>query len=191
MAGKKALVRKVMLGFHRSFANASAEFDKLVTEGRLDDALRLTHTLKGLAATLEAAALTEAAAKLEDALLNHRTDEVRSLVDAVKVELAPALAAASQVALPAVASPVSAPITAPSIDHSEVRRLADELRALLAKNSAKSRKLLTPLREALTGSPLASHLDALTAHLDRFDFRGADAALTAFTADLSSSEPKP
>ncbi|CAK0745608.1 two-component system, sensor histidine kinase and response regulator [Gammaproteobacteria bacterium] len=189
MSGKREMVRKTLIGFHKIFGNAPAEFDRLVGENRFDELLRLAHTLKGIAATLEAAALTKAAGILENALINARIDDARSLVDAVKVELLPALAAAVRV-IPTEVVPESPPppATVPTIPHDEVNRLIAELRTLLAKNSTKARKAVIPLRDALAGYNLDLQLNALMAHLERFDFRGAENALVTLTAGLPSQK---
>ncbi|CAK0745921.1 two-component system, sensor histidine kinase and response regulator [Gammaproteobacteria bacterium] len=189
MNGKRGVVRKVLVSFHKSFGNAPTEFERLVGEGRFDELLRLAHTLKGIAATLEAAALTKAAAALETALLNTHTDDVRSLVDALKIELLIALAAAARITPAVAASELPQPLSViPIIHRDELNRLIAELQTLLAKNSAKARKAVIPLREALVGCNLDSHLNTLATHLERFDFRGAENALATLTAGLPSQE---
>ena len=97
MANKPELVRKTLVRFHDSFGNAPAELDRLMTEGKRDELLRLAHTIRGIAATLEASALTTAAATLEETLLQGNTREVETLVEALKTALLPALTAAGQV----------------------------------------------------------------------------------------------
>jgi len=182
MAGKRDLVRRSLVNFHESFRNAPAEFERLITEGQRDELQRLVHTLKGVAATLEAVALTKAAATLEDTLLNHSTNEIRTLVDAVNVELVHAVAAAAQV-LPVAESVVTESPPLPiAIDYRELNRLVAELRTLLAKNSTKSREAVIPLRKILDGTNLDSHLNTLVGHLDRFNFRGAENVLITLTA---------
>ncbi|CAK0762986.1 hypothetical protein CCP3SC15_290004 [Gammaproteobacteria bacterium] len=47
---------------------------------------------------------------------------------------------------------------------------------------------MAPLRKALAGCNLDSHLNALMAHLDRFDFRGAENILATLTAGLPSQK---
>ena len=191
MLGKRDLVRKLLINFHKSFSDSPVLFDHMLTEGRFDELLRLSHTLKGVAATLEASALTKAAATLENTLLNGCTDDVRSLIETVKIELAPALLAASRViAQPNVAPefPLPSSITPLIINYSEANRLIAELQILLTKNSIKARKALAPLREILIGSNLDSHMNTLMAQLDRFDFRGAENTLAVLITNFPSQE---
>ncbi|CAK0768854.1 two-component system, sensor histidine kinase and response regulator [Gammaproteobacteria bacterium] len=100
MAGNRDLARRALISFHECFSNSAIEFDRLIIENQRDELLRLAHTLKGVAATLAAAALTKAATALEKSLIQDRAGEVQALIDAVKVELIPALAAAARVVPP-------------------------------------------------------------------------------------------
>ncbi|CAK0743314.1 hypothetical protein CCP1ISM_1700002 [Azospirillaceae bacterium] len=200
MGGRHSLVRKVITGFYTGFSTSSAELERLAAASRWEELLRLAHTLKGIAATLDATTLTEATGALEQTLL-HRGDgeipaeEVRGLLDAVKIELAVALEAAALVVLPTTAPPNAAqpdsarpPVSAPPIDFNEINRLITDLQASLGKRSPKARKALIPLQDALAGRSLDTHLNALSAHLDRYDFPSAQNALSALLADLPSAE---
>ena len=191
MAGKRDLVRRSIVGFHRRFCDTATELDQLFAEKRTEELLRLAHTLKGIAATLAATTLTEAAMALESALLNgHIDDETPFLIEQVKTALAPAVAAAARLLPPSVTQTpptvsVALTQTPPSaIDYAEINRFLDELRALLAKNSPKARKAIVPLREALAGCALEDHFAALLAHLDRFDFRSAENTLATLVAHV-------
>ena len=196
LGGNRRLMRRLLVTFHTSFAGAPREFDRLTTEAGRGELFRLAHTLKGVAATLEAAALTDVAAALEAALLpgsNVETplEEVRALVGAVKGELAVALTATAGLAIapsaPARAETDRPPPTTLAIDLDDVTRLIAELQALLGKRSAKARKALAPLREALTGSPHGVQLNAISTLLDRYDFPGAQEALNTLAADFTTT----
>ena len=192
MGGARDLLRQVIVSFHSSYAGVNAEFDKLLNENRLDELLLLAHTLKGLAATLGATTLSDAAAALENALRSGRISEVPSLIGTLKAELAPALAAAARIAPMTGAEPGGGlPSAAGSVfDRDEVNRLVVELETLLAKNSVRANKVLMALRELLAGYNLDSYLNALTVALDRFDFRGAERALAVLAVELPPEGPQ-
>ena len=97
MGGRTHLVRKTLFGFNEAFVDTGATFDRLLASRAYGDLERLAHTLKGIAATLDAWALTGAAGALEVALHSSDFSEVSQLVDAVKSELYPALAAAASI----------------------------------------------------------------------------------------------
>ena len=66
--GKPKLIRKLLLTFHERYANAIAELKGNLAENKDEEAQRLVHSLKSLAAALEAADLTDAAFAVEKAL---------------------------------------------------------------------------------------------------------------------------
>ncbi|MEI6987192.1 MAG: response regulator, partial [Rhodospirillaceae bacterium] len=103
--GKPKLLRKMLVGFAAKYANAGAELWKHLAEGRIEEAERLAHSLKGIAATLEAKDLAAAAAFLEHAFRAGHTENLAPLIKAVERELAPAIAAAASLEAPQAALP--------------------------------------------------------------------------------------
>ncbi|CAA7614100.1 putative Histidine kinase [Candidatus Terasakiella magnetica] len=91
--GKPKLLRKMMLGFRDKYAKAAPDLRGHLEEGRDEEAQRLAHSLKGIAATLEVKDLAEAAAALEHALRAGQKDGLAPLVAAVELFLGPAIAA--------------------------------------------------------------------------------------------------
>jgi HPt (histidine-containing phosphotransfer) domain-containing protein len=85
----------MLLGFRDNYEHAATELNALIAEGRNEDAERLAHSLKGIAATLEARELAEAASSIEQALREGRTAGLGSLIDAAEKKLSLAIAAAS------------------------------------------------------------------------------------------------
>jgi len=97
--GKPRLLRKILLGFRDQFATAAADLRELIAQGNLLEAERLAHSLKGLAATLEAKDLAESALDVEQAFRNDRTAGVSLLIDAMERKLIPAIAAVNSLEL--------------------------------------------------------------------------------------------
>jgi signal transduction histidine kinase/CheY-like chemotaxis protein len=184
MSGKRDLVKRVVVGFHNSYGDAAERLDRLFAEGQTAEVERLAHTLKGLAATLGAKALTEASAALEEAMRRGDGPAAGQWIDEVKVRLAHALTAAAQVAT--VAGTQAPATTAAPLDHAAVQAGIAELRARLAKNSPKARQALATLSGVLAGHGADTLIAAVGAALERFDFRAADAALTALSEHLSA-----
>jgi CheY-like chemotaxis protein len=93
--GKPLLLRKLLRGFSEQYAELIPTLRRELREGRSEEAERLVHTFRGLAATLGASDLSTAAASVERIL---RTETRRGLPAAIKrmqQALAPALKAAS------------------------------------------------------------------------------------------------
>jgi diguanylate cyclase (GGDEF)-like protein len=109
--GKPKLLRKMLRGFHEKYADAIPELQAELRTGRMEEANRLAHSLKGIAATLEAADLAAAAAAVEQALRENRLENLDTLIGDLDVKLRPALAAAASLEAKAlvVASPAPPP----------------------------------------------------------------------------------
>jgi signal transduction histidine kinase/DNA-binding response OmpR family regulator len=171
-AGNQALYRKLLIKF--ADANKAFEQEFRVAQSAEDEdaAMRCAHTLKGVAASIGARQLAEAAAALESACHQAQAPEViDSLLQAVDESLAPVLVAIAaadidQPAIPAVASAGSAQVPA----------LAAELRPLLESADTRAGLIAEQLLAALSGDR-RQPLERLIAQLELFDF---DAALAIF-----------
>jgi two-component system sensor histidine kinase/response regulator len=107
--GKPQLLRRMLLSFRDQYKNAAAELQQQIAEGKTEEASRLAHTLKGVAATLEAKELAATAANIEHALREGLMDGIEGLIKTMEGALKPAIAAAGtldrRVARPSPATP--------------------------------------------------------------------------------------
>jgi HPt (histidine-containing phosphotransfer) domain-containing protein len=98
----------MMLSFCNQYAHAGTDLRQLIDEGKRDEAERLAHTLKGVARTLEAAELGEAAFAVENAIRFGDAPDLEPLIASMEKLLAPAITAAASlersVAAPEVAT---------------------------------------------------------------------------------------
>jgi two-component system, sensor histidine kinase and response regulator len=92
--GKPMLLRKLMLGFRDQYKLAACDLREHIAEGRAGDAERLAHSLKSVAAMLEASDLTKASTAVEQAFRTGQTEGLGSLIDTLEEALALAIAAA-------------------------------------------------------------------------------------------------
>ncbi len=95
--GKPKLIRKLLLTFHERYANVIAELKGNLGENKDEEAQRLVHSLKSLAAALEANQLADAAFGVEKALRAGHRETLSPLINNLERELAPAIAAASTI----------------------------------------------------------------------------------------------
>jgi two-component system, sensor histidine kinase and response regulator len=93
--GKPRLVRKLMLSFCNQYAHAGSDLRQLIGAGKTEEAQRLAHTLKGIAKTLEAAELGNAAFAVENALRSGDAPYAEPLIEHMEKMLAPAIIAAA------------------------------------------------------------------------------------------------
>ncbi|MGB8539898.1 MAG: response regulator [Acidobacteriaceae bacterium] len=92
--GKPGLLRKMLLSFRDQYEGAAAELQEQIAAGKTEEASRLAHTLKGVAATVEAKELASTAANIEHALREGLMDGMEGLIKTMEGALAPAIAAA-------------------------------------------------------------------------------------------------
>jgi len=107
--GKPKLIHKLLLTFHERYANAIAELRGNLDENKDEEAQRLVHSLKSLAAALEANQLADAAFAVEKALGAGHRETLSPLIEMLEKELAPAVAAASTIL------PMSSGLSAPDL----------------------------------------------------------------------------
>ncbi len=91
--GKPSLLRKLLLRFGEQYAHAVSDITRHLNEVRLEEAERLVHSLKSVAATLEAKELSTAAAAVETAIRAGALALLPPLLADVEQALAPAIAA--------------------------------------------------------------------------------------------------
>jgi two-component system, sensor histidine kinase and response regulator len=92
--GKPKLLRKMLRGFHQQYTHAASDLRAQLNQGQVEEAHRLAHSLKGVAAALEAKDLAEAAGALGQALREDRMEGLSALISTLEEALDPALAAA-------------------------------------------------------------------------------------------------
>jgi len=180
--GSHKLLRKLILMFLETYVGTAAELRRLIAEGNHEDAKRLAHTLKGVAGTLEARELLDAATIVEHALQEGRLEAMHFLINVLEEALAPAIAAAASLG---GANPVAQPATiAPVSDNGELAASLADLRSHIADNNLKARKLFAALSAKLSDCGADAEVGELGNRLARLDFREALAILDDLTAKL-------
>jgi signal transduction histidine kinase/HPt (histidine-containing phosphotransfer) domain-containing protein len=107
--GKPHLLRKLLLGFAEQYCGAVETLSQFLRVGRRKEAERLAHSLKSVAATLEASEVAEAAERLETALRRSEEEDCSCLIEQLGDVLEPAVAAAGSLNHPATAPPAPVP----------------------------------------------------------------------------------
>jgi two-component system sensor histidine kinase/response regulator len=109
--GKPKLIRKLLLTFHERYANAILELKGNLAENKEEEAQRLAHSLKSLAAALEANQLADAAFAVEKAFRAGQRETLSPLIDILERELAPAIAAAATISQMSSGLPAAEPVS--------------------------------------------------------------------------------
>ncbi|PZW48261.1 hypothetical protein C8P66_1058 [Humitalea rosea] len=174
--GKRKLLHKLIADFATTFGDTMPRLTEQMAQGQLVEARRLAHTLRGVAGSLEARDVAEAAGALEDAIAQGETQRFAPLHQALQEALAPAIAAARSLlpTTPVVAEPVA---TEAVLDFSTVQGLLGELRGLLERRSLRARQAADGVKAALGGTPEGARFLAISTAVARLDYAAALASL--------------
>ncbi|MES2128772.1 MAG: response regulator, partial [Pseudomonadota bacterium] len=180
--GKRARYLAMLRGFVDNQAASAAQVRAALAAGDHATAVRLAHTLKGLAGNIGADALQQAADALERALGHGEP------ADALLAKLEQALA--SQLAALRAALPAAAPaLPAASVDAAQCEAVCRQLARLLADDDAKAEKVLLE-HQAMLAAALPQHFRALQQAIGQFDFEAALAILDeALPAHINEDAP--
>jgi signal transduction histidine kinase/DNA-binding response OmpR family regulator/HPt (histidine-containing phosphotransfer) domain-containing protein len=180
--GNAALYLDLLRQFAANFAPAQQQVAGFLREGRREEAQRLAHSLKGVAATLGANAVADAAAALEHALASDEPPD--AALQRLRGELLPLLAGLSaRFGMPAAAAEAAGSPAAHDAQATTLPAWVDELRRLLDEGDSSAQQLW---RER--GGELAAMLPAdvhrrIGRALENFEF---DVALEALRAPVES-----
>ena len=184
--GNADLYRRLLLKFRERCRNAAGEIGAALDAEDLESAELAAHTLKGLAATIGADALAEAARTLEASLKNkdgrartHLPPLTRSL-DAVHAALLPIPGEAAHPAPRAAGSAKPADAE----EWSALRAMADALRGRLARSEAGAAAGFRQLSARLEGLGVDAGLSSLGQAVAEYDFETAGKALEALCGEL-------
>ena len=181
--GRPAFYAEVLQRFAAHYADGAQRMAQALAEARLDILLREAHTLRGLAGTIGATALQDAAARLEEALRGPPSADVPTmqLLQNLSQVLEPLVQhllhwAAAHPALAPSAPPPAGGAAIPAAE-GEALHAVQALQALLQADDPAARLHLlhhAPLVQEVVGPRMA----ALQAHVEQFDYESALGLLT-------------
>jgi HPt (histidine-containing phosphotransfer) domain-containing protein len=182
VAGNEALYDKLLLDFHRDYATSADHIRSALADGRLADAERLVHTLKGVAGNIGAGELHRAAQELDSAVRLGDGGKAGSLLTDVDRELSRVINGlgplADQAAAARAATESPGAAAGAAVDRRALEAALRELADLVRKSDPEAEGALDRVRGALRGAR-AKEVQRIAGALDLFDFRGAAKALAA------------
>ncbi|HLA34591.1 MAG TPA: Hpt domain-containing protein, partial [Rhodocyclaceae bacterium] len=186
-SGKRTLLRDLILMFHENYANVVADLRRLTADGvdGSEEATRLAHSLKGVAATLEAKSLAAAALIVERACAAGQRDGLSGLIDVLEQEIAPALAAAASLQTQTNSDKAARSV----VDAGRIAGIVDELFGYLETYDMQAVNSVEQLVQELDGDAAAAEIaQELDRHIRRFDYESAIVALRRLTVHFDLPE---
>ena len=179
-AGNPALYERLLGNFLKDNVDKGREIEGALAAGDVKTAARLAHTLKGVAGTIGAGALSQAALAVEEALAEARPDLASDRRPALDQALTKVLDELRPLAQPAAAEPEAGTATA---DPAATRALAARLVPLLAAGASESLELLREVRQVF--GPLGERGQALAGQIEEYDFDLAAETLAGLMKDIN------
>ena len=197
VAGNKRLLRNILLEFTGSFRGADEEISSLIGQGKVADACRLVHNIKGTSGNIGAQGLQQAAVELEKRLKENGGGKTGEAMRAFRNELAQVLTV-SRVLLPLKkendpgmgGNAAACSLTADEVE--KLKALFGQLEDMIRQNSFDAADFFEEniKRDGAKGFlPLASgEMESLGKALDSFDFEGALRYLRAAVGKLDPGD---
>jgi PAS domain S-box-containing protein len=149
VGGNLALYRTLLQKFVKTRATAATEAQAALVAGESETALRIAHTLKGIAATIGAAETSAAAARLEEALRRRAEQpELQPLLDALSASLAATVAALAT----GLAETESAEVATQPMPDVALQELCSALAGMLASGDMAAVRCIDEHSAALTSA---------------------------------------
>ncbi|MCL7999945.1 response regulator [Brucella sp. 21LCYQ03] len=184
--GKRALLRRLIISFHDDFENVIETLMDQIAKGDLLSARRLSHTLKGVAASLELPDIARIAAEVELAIANEQLVGLQPTLSALNAAMKPALKAASSLKEPQTTPSEQTDMDGKSAD---IASAITTLRDNLTRRSMRARSSFDALSKTVGANAYAGEkgqaLLAVKTALDKLDYDEAMRNLDeAFAVDV-------
>jgi HPt (histidine-containing phosphotransfer) domain-containing protein len=181
----------MLLKFKESHFDDVNKIRQALKNDDVDAAIRLAHTLKGLAGSLGAEALRKASEELEKTIKNNDDSKLGLSMDAFAAELTLVI---SSISLFDQTISNSSGIKAqnisqiPEINNREISTIFAKLKALMTDNDTASWDLLADLADRLKGSRFDIDLGPVRQALEQYDFDNGLEQLRELVDSLNLSE---
>jgi CheY-like chemotaxis protein len=203
VGGNRGLYDRLLGTFAQRWRDAGARIAEALAVGRIDEARRLAHTLKGTAATLGIDGISAQAATLETALRPPAAGQLTPTEDAVIEDLRARLEAglheicevldhAGFAAGPAPDAAAVVDQSGPRTDAQPVLLAIDELETLLQRRNLRARDAVDRLRRTVLPERCQAPLAQVVGNVARLEYAEAAVALAQLKALLTPvSIPSP
>jgi len=188
VGGNKILYRKLLIQF---FDNNRESVNEIREALKIKDqtlAVRLAHTVKGVAATLGAGALAQVAGEMEKALKSEETEELSNLLEQFESHLNQVMQSIEKFQAAKKEKPASnARSDQTPVDNAVVSPIIKELFDLLETDLGEAIRRLEDLAIHLTDSKLGEQFKMLENQMNIFDIPEALDTLKAIADELNLS----
>lgn len=184
--GKETVLRRLILNFCENYADVAERLSWLLASDAHEDVLRLAHTLRGVAASLELTEIAALTRALEDRLHDEGGDDPAALIPEFAAAVRLAVAAGARLDrrdTPTTAAPVAAVSSASGqvVDFAAAAASSahEALREQICRQSLSARRGFASFAEAVGMTPGERDADPISEAIMRLDYDEALALLDA------------
>ncbi|WDP90938.1 MAG: response regulator [Desulfobacter sp.] len=176
---------QILERFFEQFTPFMPDLERLLNEGDHDTALRLAHTLKGVAGNIGAQALSRAAADLEKAVREKKAEDIPRYLGALAPRLTEVLEGIAQSrVLEKIKARETQPVQGP-VDTNKVSALLDELQQAAAKRAPKPcRRIMERLDKMAMPQENRTLLSTLHHQINTYKFKDALASIASLKKEM-------
>ncbi|MBF0126162.1 MAG: Hpt domain-containing protein, partial [Magnetococcales bacterium] len=175
MGGNPELLLKQLVNFHQDHGGDAGRIRQALAAGDLEHARRIAHTLKGIAGTIGATTLQQAAQELDGMLKTRQPDDPAGCLERLEEAMEPVMRGLATLR----SAPVGAPGRTAAPDPSTLVALRDRLTVLLQELDPHAEALAHELQRLAEGGPLEEHTRLLARQVADFEFEQALATLAS------------
>lgn len=194
--GNQELLARLLRSFVEEHAHAAAEISNAMARGDEEDALHRAHDLKGVAGTLAANAVYDAARSVEIAIRQHERDALASDLERLREALEVVSngvaewkgTAGRQAPVDRAAGPASQ--AAQSSDPASSAVVLEEFDRLLKNRRFSARAQFARVKELAPAAESAAALGEIQASLDRLDYQRGRQHLRSLAQALGVALPR-
>ena len=188
------LFRSILLEFHRTFATSAQELRTALASKHKEEqqvAVRLAHSLKGMAGNLSATALYQAAYALEKSIREEQQQRWPVMLDTLEQALTEVVTSIGRLKQQEELHAATKTSTQPCkpLDMNTITAIMKELLSLLQQADAESNDTFEQLKQQFVGGrqEIMAELTTLEEYLDVFDFQKAQLSLMRLAGLLDVS----
>ena len=186
VADNEKLYYKILIQFKDSNSNFIDEFYNLIESNKIEDAVRMGHTLKGVAGNIGAKNLQDAAKSLEEDVKSNKptTANLKKVTNSVKKELTLVLKSIKKFEKSIKTVKKDDPVKHIE-DKKEIIKIVLELKSQLEENNVSASESLDSLNNAIGSSVKKETIIKLGKAVSEYDFDKARKIVNVILKDLS------
>ncbi|MBF0280820.1 MAG: response regulator [SAR324 cluster bacterium] len=184
VARNDKLYRKLLKKFSQNQANSTEEIKKALKNKDIELAIRLAHTIKGVAGNIGAMDLHVAARDLESGIQQDGADVAKILLESVQVHMDQVLASIAEMKNESGESAAKSDDSSPLIDRSKIKSIINELAQLLEDDDTGATSVFESFKRYLKGAEVETELSELERLIGEYDYEEALEWLNCIVAKL-------